>query len=123
MASAATKVQLRVSKTGALALSLALAALGGQSPVFSAVQAADAPARSAAARVAPIYHKDRSFGIPFNINEQGRRHLKEVQLYVSDDSGFHWNAASRTTPDQGKFTFLRSKRRRVLVRGSDALER
>ncbi len=52
-----------------------------------------------------IYQKKRSFRIPFHIDEQGRARLKEVQLWVSEDSGFHWEPRSRTTPDLGKFTF------------------
>ena len=34
--------------------------------------------------------------------------LKEIQLWVSEDSGFHWEPKSKTTPDLGKFTFRTS---------------
>jgi len=84
-----------------LAWSLALAALGG----LDAREAAAEEAVKPAPRVATLYHKDRSFRIPFNISEQGRNQLKEVQLWVSEDSGFSWKPASKTTPDLGKFTF------------------
>ncbi len=39
---------------------------------------------------------------------KGAPGLKEVQLWVSEDSGFHWEPRSRTTPDLGKFTFRTS---------------
>jgi len=98
----AAKVRLRAGKAELLALSLALAALGGLSPRRAVVMGAEA---GEAPRIKPIHHKDRSFGIPFEIDEQRRRQLKEVQLWVSDDSGFNWKAASKTTPEQGKFIF------------------
>jgi hypothetical protein len=85
-----------------LAWSLALAALGG---LCTRQAGAESAAKPAAPRVSTLYHKDRSFRIPFNISEQGRNQLKEVQLWVSEDSGFSWKAASKTTPDLGKFTF------------------
>ena len=102
MAFTTAKVRLRAGKTGLLALSLALAALGSPSPRRSAAFGAE---DGGAPRIKPIYHNSRSFGIPFNIDEPRRRQLKEVQLWVSDDSGFNWTAASKTTPEQGKFTF------------------
>jgi hypothetical protein len=67
------------------------------------------PRASAAAtrsgRVPTIYHKSRSFRIPFNVDPADRPRLKEVQLWVSDDSGFSWKTVSRTTPDRPAFTF------------------
>jgi hypothetical protein len=69
------------------------------------VASAEAADKPASARVTTLYHKDRSFRIPFNVNEQGRDQLKEIQLWVSEDSGVHWKPASVTTPDKGKFTF------------------
>jgi len=82
----------------------ALAILAGVMFVPQARAAEPAP-RSASAKVPVIYQKKRSFRIPFHIDEQGRARLKEVQLWVSEDSGFHWEPRSRTTPDLGKFTF------------------
>lgn len=102
MAFKTAKDRLRAGWAGLLALSTALAALGGFSPGRSVALGADG---GEAPRIKPIYHKDRSFGIPFQIDEQGRRQLKEVQLWVSEDSGFNWRAASKTTPEQGKFIF------------------
>ena len=46
-----------------------------------------------------LYHKSRSFRIPFNVDPADRPRLKEVQLWVSQDSGFNWEPRSRTTPD------------------------
>lgn len=56
-------------------------------------------------RVPAIYHKSRSFRIPFNVEPADRPRLKEVQLWVSEDSGFTWKTVSRTTPDRPSFTF------------------
>jgi hypothetical protein len=72
-------------------------------------RAADPPrAPAEKAKVPLIYQKKRSFRIPFHIDEQGKTRLKEVQLWVSEDSGFHWDPKSRTAPDLGKFTFRTS---------------
>lgn len=67
---------------------------------------ADGPARAAQDGKIPfIYQKKRSFRIPFHIDDQGKARLKEVQLWVSEDSGFHWEGKSTATPELGKFTF------------------
>ena len=55
-----------------------------------------------------IYQKKRAFRIPFHIGAQAQARIKEVQLWVSEDAGFHWEPKSRTTPDLGKFTFRTS---------------
>jgi hypothetical protein len=55
-----------------------------------------------------IYQKKRAFRIPFHIGAQSQARIKEVQLWVSEDAGFHWEPKSRTTPDLGKFTFRTS---------------
>ena len=65
----------------------------------------DPPRSSQRSRIPFIYQNKRSFRIPFNLDEQGRLRLKEVQLWVSEDSGFHWEGKSTATPDLGKFTF------------------
>jgi hypothetical protein len=70
--------------------------------------AAETPSRSPGGKIPLIYQKKRSFRIPFQIDAEGRARLKEVQLWVSEDSGFHWEPRSRTTPDLGKFTFRTS---------------
>ena len=62
-----------------------------------------APARSS--RATTLYHKSRSFRIPFNVDPADRPRLKEVQLWVSEDTGFTWKMVSRTTPDRPSFTF------------------
>ena len=56
-------------------------------------------------RVPTIYHKSRSFRIPFNVEPADRPRLKEVQLWVSEDSGYSWKPVSVTTPDRPAFTF------------------
>ena len=65
------------------------------------VAAADKPARSPG--VTTIHHKSRSFKIPFNVDPAERSRLSEVQLWVSEDSGYSWKAVSRTTPDHPAF--------------------
>src|SRR4051812_10238334 len=65
-----------------------------------------APAEPSGAPQAPvIYHKNRSFRIPFHVEEADRPRLREVQLWVSEDSGYTWRMDSRTTPDKPSFTF------------------
>jgi len=83
---------------------LTIAAAG---PVPGA-EAAEPPARSSGGKIPMIYQKKRSFRIPFHIDAEGRARLKEIQLWVSEDSGFHWEPKSKTTPDLGKFTFRTS---------------
>jgi len=81
-----------------LVLALCLAAPGGSLPSASA-------AGTRSTRVPTIYHKSRSFRIPFNVDPADRPRLKEVQLWVSRDSGFGWERTSTTTPDNPAFTF------------------
>ena len=90
---------------GALARGLAALAVAAGLMLVTGAVGAEPAARSASAKIPVIYQKKRSFRIPFHIDEQGRARLKEVQLWVSEDSGFHWEPRSRTTPDLGKFTF------------------
>jgi hypothetical protein len=92
----------RVGSAAVLGLGLALG------PVLALVAphatAADsAPKRTQ--RVPMVYHKSRSFRIPFNVEAADRPRLKEIQLFSSADLGFHYEMASRTTPDRPAFTF------------------
>ena len=90
-------------------LVVALAALlfGAAGPAH--ISRADEPAAADRSAGVPfIYQNKRSFRIPFHIDAQGRAHLKEVQLWVSEDSGSRWEPRSRTAPDMGKFTFRTS---------------
>lgn len=66
-------------------------------------------ANAAPPRVTTIYHKNRNFRIPFNVDPADRPRLKEVQLWVSDDTGYTWKTVSRTTPDRPAFTFRASR--------------
>ena len=86
-------------------LGLALV-LGVAAPVPPAIAAPGAPPSPRRAPKTPtVYHKSRSFRIPFNVEPSERSRLKEVQLWVSEDSGFKWEARSKTTPDRPYFTF------------------
>src|SRR5271165_5158377 len=93
---------LRVLAVALGALTMAAAGLA------SGALATEPPARSPGGKVPVIYQKKRSFRIPFHIDAEGRARLKEIQLWVSEDSGFHWEPKSKTTPDLGKFTFRTS---------------
>ncbi len=84
-----------------LALSLAL--------VLLAPRPVSAAAGSRSARVPTIYHKSRSFRIPFNVDPADRSRLKEVQLWCSKDTGYNWDPVSVTTPDRPAFTFRSSR--------------
>ncbi|MGO8903633.1 MAG: hypothetical protein ACLQU5_35615, partial [Isosphaeraceae bacterium] len=90
-------------------LALALGALTiAAAGLASSTLAAAPTARSSSGKIPFIYQKKRSFGIPFHIDAEGRARIKEVQLWVSEDSGYHWEPKSRTTPDLGKFSFRTS---------------
>ena len=89
-------------------LAVALGALTMAAGLASGALAAEPPARSPGGKIPLIYQKKRSFRIPFHIDAEGRARLKEIQLWVSEDSGFHWEPKSKTTPDLGKFTFRTS---------------
>ena len=92
-----------------MALALGLGSLGVLPPGLQPVtHAADTPASSQAGKVPLMYQKKRAFRIPFHISEQAQARIKEVQLWVSEDSGFDWKPISRTTPGLGKFTFRTS---------------
>jgi hypothetical protein len=70
--------------------------------------AGESQSQSQGGKVPLIYQKKRAFRIPFHISPQAQARIKDVQLWVSEDSGFHWEPKSRTTPDLGKFTFRTS---------------
>jgi hypothetical protein len=93
---------LKVLTVALSALTIAAAGL------VSGASAAEPAARSSDGKVPAIYQKKRSFRIPFKIDAEGRARLKEIQLWVSEDFGFHWEPKSKTTPDLGKFTFRTS---------------
>jgi hypothetical protein len=79
-------------------LGLALV-LGSVAPGSSSV-AAERSAKSPL-----LYHKSRAFRIPFNVDPADRPRLNEVQLWVSEDSGFTWKPVAHTTPDRPSFNF------------------
>lgn len=89
-------IRLRLVRIG---LGLALV-LGLSTPASIA-----APSSTPGPRVRTLYHKSRSFRIPFNVDPAERSRLKEVQLWVSKDSGFDWKPNTTTTPDRPSFTF------------------
>jgi hypothetical protein len=93
----------RLARWG-LGLGLALV-LGGLAPGPVATNVARAaPAAKRATRAPTIYTKNRSFRIPFGV-EPADRAIVDVELFVSEDSGFTWKMVSRTTPDHPSFTF------------------
>jgi hypothetical protein len=57
----------------------------------------------------PLYHKSRSFRIPFNVDPTDRPRLREVELWISEDKGFNWKEWSHTGPDAQFFTFRAPK--------------
>ena len=77
--------------------------------VASGIRAAP-PATKEVDPLKPLYSKSRSFRIPFNVKEEDRVRIKEVQLYVSTDQGQSWQAVSRTTPEQAAFPAYRAPR-------------
>src|SRR5437660_6519723 len=86
------------ARVGLAAVGLGLAlALGLAAP--RALAAGSSPAAPT------IYHKNRNFRIPFHVEDVDRPRLREVQLWVSEDSGFAWKLDSRTSPDQPAFIF------------------
>jgi hypothetical protein len=52
-----------------------------------------------------IFHKARTFRIPFNVDASERARLHEVQLWWSSDLGDSWKCSDRATPDRTYFTF------------------
>jgi hypothetical protein len=77
-------------------------ALGSLAPVASAGPQASAARQP---QVQTIYHRNRAFKIPFKVEAEDLPRLSEVELWVSDDSGFTWKPVSRTTPDHPWFTY------------------
>ena len=67
-----------------------------------------APDSRATAAPRTLYHKGRSFRIPFNLNADGRDRVKELRLYYSEDQGYHWRPSSTTKPELPTFTFRSS---------------
>jgi hypothetical protein len=67
-----------------------------------------APDQPQAASAPKIYHKGRNFRIPFNLHEAGKDRVKELNLLVSEDLGYHWQHKSKTYPDHPTFTFRSS---------------
>jgi hypothetical protein len=70
---------------------------------------ADAPTPSARTAIATVYQRNRSFRIPFSVPEDERPRRKEMQLWMSEDSGGSWTLADRASPDQTSFTFRSSR--------------
>src|SRR5262245_49483395 len=54
---------------------------------------------SAATQAKVIFHKNRAFRIPVTIPKEAKDLVREVRLWISDDSGFTWKDYARTTPD------------------------
>ena len=66
-----------------------------------------APGETLAAEGLPksIYHKGRSFRVPFHVDPADRARLNEIQLWGSEDRGQRWEVIGHATPDQPSFNF------------------
>ncbi len=96
-------VQDRLTRWGrGLGLALVLGCLV-PGPVAVTVARAG-PAAKRSPRAPTIYTRFRSFRIPFGV-EAADRSIVEVELFVSEDSGFTWTRVNKTTPDHPSFTF------------------
>ena len=102
-----------------MALALGLGSLGVLPPGLHPVTyAADTPASSQAGKVSLIYHKSRSFRIPFNVDGRARPRLRRCS------SGSRRTRASLEAqePDDARRSAVHvpgRARRRILVRGPD----
>ena len=52
-----------------------------------------------------IYHKNRSFRVPFDFSEADRPRIRELQLFISTDGGGSWKLAGKALPDQPSFAY------------------
>ncbi len=52
-----------------------------------------------------VYQKSRSFRVPFSINSADQSKRRELQLWVSSDSGLTWKPKDSTTSNRSYFTF------------------
>lgn len=52
-----------------------------------------------------IYQKSRSFRVPFHFDPAERDRRREIQLWVSEDSGRTWTHKGTTTPDKPALSF------------------
>ncbi len=109
MGSNRRETRLVFSMPSLAALALKLGVLTASVIVSSQTDAWSAPELAQAGDKPPtIYHKNRNFRIPFNLNAKGRDQVKEVHLLASEDQGYHWRAISKTFPDRPTFTFRSS---------------
>ncbi len=90
-----------------VAVALSFCLLGARTALVLSLSSAawGAPQTDNAPR---IYHKARNFRIPFNLRPDDKERVKELHLLVSEDSGYHWRAISKTFPDHPTFTFRSS---------------
>jgi len=56
-------------------------------------------------RTTTVYQRTRSFRVPFNLNPSDQSKRRELQLWVSTDSGASWKPKDSTTSNQAYFTF------------------
>lgn len=52
-----------------------------------------------------LWSKTRAFRIPVTVPPENRNLMREMILWVSDDSGYTWKKSARTTPDSPEFPF------------------
>ncbi|WP_422930362.1 hypothetical protein [Singulisphaera sp. PoT] len=56
-------------------------------------------------RAVTIYQRTRTFRVPFNLNPADQAKRKELQLWVSSDSGVSWKPKDSIAPTQSYFMF------------------
>src|SRR5437762_8290748 len=66
---------------------------------------ADTPAPPRSSKAPLVYQKARSFRVPFHFDPAERARRRELQLWVSGDTGRTWSQQAATTPDHPAFTF------------------
>ncbi len=66
---------------------------------------AGAPASQRSSGAPLIYQKSRSFRVPFHFDPAEGSRKREIQLWVSEDSGRTWEHRGTTTPDKPALPF------------------
>lgn len=81
----------------------------GVSLALGVVAPAAAASGKQGTRSATIFHKNRNFRIPVNIQPADRSRIQELQLWVSEDRGETWKPSGSTKPDKPSFKFLAAR--------------
>lgn len=62
-------------------------------------------AHAAPPKAQVLWSQNRQFRIPVTVQPENRNVVKELFLWVSDDSGYTWKKSTRATPDDPEFAF------------------